>query len=106
MVTPPGYTWRKAIAALAFDEKQVIESDTIPHPIGGHEGARAFMQMYVKAFPDLHFAIDQMIAAGDYVVTRYTATGTHKGDRAGIPPTGRHGETHGCTLATCFASLE
>ena len=45
-----------------LDEKQVIESDTIPHPIGGHEGARAFMQMYVKAFPDLHFAIDQMIA--------------------------------------------
>jgi steroid delta-isomerase-like uncharacterized protein len=81
-----------------LDEKHVTESDTIPQPIGGHEGARAFMQMYVKAFPDLHFAIDQMIASGDYVVTRYTATGTHKGDLGGIPATGRHAETHGCTV--------
>jgi predicted ester cyclase len=44
------------------------------------------------------YSIDQMIASGDYVVTRYTATGTHKGDLAGIPPTGRHAETHGCTV--------
>jgi len=81
-----------------LDEKQVTESDTIPQPIRGHEGARPFMQMYVKAFPDLHFSVDQMIARGDYVITRYTATGTHKGDLAGIPPTGRHAETHGCTV--------
>jgi predicted ester cyclase len=45
------------------------------------------------------FSIDQMIESGDYVISRYTATGTHKGDLAGIPPTGRHAETHGCVVA-------
>jgi steroid delta-isomerase-like uncharacterized protein len=73
-----------------LDEKQVTESDTIPQAIRGHEGARPFMEMYVKAFPDLHFSVDQMIASGDYVITRYTATGTHKGDLAE--------SRHGCTV--------
>lgn len=82
-----------------LDGAHVIESDTVPQPIPGHEGARIFMDMYLKAFPDLHFTIDHMIASGDYVVTRYTATGTQRGDLAGIPPTGRHAEVHGCTVA-------
>jgi len=80
-------------------ETHVTESDTLPQPVRGHEGARAFIEMYIKAFPDLRFSIDQMIESGDYVITRYTATGTHKGDLAGIPPTGRHAETHGCVVA-------
>jgi steroid delta-isomerase-like uncharacterized protein len=82
-----------------LDENQVLESDTIPSPLKGHAAARPFMEMYVKAFPDLHFTIDQMIATGDYVVSRYTATGTHKGELTGIPPTNRRAETHGCTVA-------
>lgn len=80
-------------------ETHVTESDTLPQPVRGHEGARPFIEMYIKAFPDLRFSIDQMIASGDYVISRYTATGTHKGDLAGIPPTGRHAETHGCVVA-------
>jgi steroid delta-isomerase-like uncharacterized protein len=80
-------------------ETHVTESDTLPQPVRGHEGARAFIEMYIKAFPDLRFSIDQMIESGDYVITRYTATGTHKGDLAGILSTGRHAETHGCVVA-------
>lgn len=82
-----------------LDGAQVMESDTVPQPVRGHDGARAFMEMYVKAFPDLHFTMDQTIASGDYVVSRYTARGTHRGDLAGIPPTGRSAETHGCVVA-------
>ena len=83
-----------------LDANQVTESDTIPGgSVKGHEAARAFMQMYLRAFPDLRFRIDQMSAADQCVVTRYTASGTHKGDLAGIPATGRHAEIHGCTVA-------
>jgi predicted ester cyclase len=37
------------------------------------------MQIYVSAFPDLHFDIDQIFGQGDYVMTRWTATGTQRG---------------------------
>jgi len=56
------------------------------------------MQMYIAAFPDLHFSIDQLLPSGDFVVTRYTATGTHNGDLMGILPTKRRAEVHGCTV--------
>jgi steroid delta-isomerase-like uncharacterized protein len=81
-----------------LDANYVIESDTIPQPIRGLEAARGFMQMYVDAFPDLHFSIDQMIASGDTVVTRWTATGTHRGPLMGIPATNRYVQTRGCTV--------
>ena len=38
------------------------------------------MQMYMSAFPDLHFEIDQIFGDGDFVTTRWTATGTHRGE--------------------------
>ena len=57
------------------------------------------MHLYLTAFPDLRFSIDQLLPSGDYAVTRYTATGTHRGDLMGIAPTNRRAETHGCTIA-------
>jgi steroid delta-isomerase-like uncharacterized protein len=81
-----------------LDEKHVWETDTLPAPVVGRDGYRQAMQMYITAFPDLHFRIDQMLPSGDYVVTRYTATGTHNGELMGIPPTRRRAEIHGCTV--------
>ena len=81
-----------------LDEKHVVESDTIPQPAIGREAFRQFMQIYLVAFPDLHLALDQILASGDFVVTRWTATGTHRGELMGIPPTGRSTTTHGCTV--------
>ena len=81
-----------------LDEKHVIESDTIPASMTGRDSARQFMKIYVSAFPDLRFTIDQMLAEGDFVVTRWTATGTHRGELMGIAPTGRRTVTRGCTV--------
>jgi len=53
-----------------LDEKHVVESDTIPAPLTAREAGRQFMQMYVSAFPDLHFDIDQIFGEGDFVATR------------------------------------
>ena len=75
------------------------ETDTLPAPVNGRDAAGQTMRMYITAFPDLHFSVDQLLPSGDYVVTRYTATGTHRGDLMGIPPTNRRAETHGCTIA-------
>lgn len=81
-----------------LDENHVFESDTIPQPLTGREAGRQFMLIYVNAFPDLHFEVPQMIASGDFVVSRWTATGTHRGELMGIPPTNRRTVTHGCTV--------
>jgi predicted ester cyclase len=45
--------------------------------------------MTSAAFPDLHFTIEDLIAEGDKIVYRYSATGTHKGDLSGIEATGK-----------------
>jgi predicted ester cyclase len=45
---------------------------------------------YLDAFPDLHLAIDEMIAEDDRVFVRTTMTGTHDGEYKGIAPTGRN----------------
>ncbi len=60
---------------------------TLPAPLTGRDAGRQFMQMYVSAFPDLHFDIDQIFGDGDFVATRWTATGTHRGELMGIKPT-------------------
>lgn len=47
------------------------------------------MRAFRTAFPDLQLTIADEIAAGDKVVQRLTATGTHRGPFMGIPPTGK-----------------
>jgi len=54
------------------------------------EGVRAGCFRYFEAFPDLHVALEDLIAEGDRVFLRSTLTGTHDGEYKGIPPTGRH----------------
>ena len=81
------------------DEKFIGETDTLPAPIVGREAAGQMMQMYVRAFPDLRLIVDQMIASGDNVVTRWTATGTHRGELMGIAATNRSVTTHGCLVS-------
>lgn len=51
-----------------------------------------------RAFPDLHFEVDDHIAAGDKSVTRWHGEGTHRGEFSGIPPTGQRIYYWGVTI--------
>jgi steroid delta-isomerase-like uncharacterized protein len=51
-------------------------------------GRRNFANLFV-AFPDFHRTMEDVVAEGDKVVARYTATGTHRGDFMGVPATGK-----------------
>ena len=62
---------------------------TLPGMPTGPEGSKMVVTIYRNAFPDIHFTIDEQIAEGDKVVTRWTGRGTHKGELAGIPATGK-----------------
>jgi steroid delta-isomerase-like uncharacterized protein len=54
----------------------------------GRAGARQHFNTYITAFPDSHITVDDIIAEGDKVSLQWTATGTHRGELAGIAPTG------------------
>jgi len=62
---------------------------SLPELPTGPEGAKQLVTVYRNAFPDLRFTIDEQIAEGDKVVTRWTADGTHQGELAGLPPTNK-----------------
>jgi predicted ester cyclase len=56
------------------------------------------MEMQLKAFPDLHIDIEQILASGDHVVVRARLTGTHKGNFAGIAPTNKSVTWRACNI--------
>lgn len=49
------------VARLVTNEF-VSESDMVPAPLQGPDAVKQVVQMYVHAFPDLHFEIEQMVA--------------------------------------------
>jgi steroid delta-isomerase-like uncharacterized protein len=64
----------------------------------GPEAYKKLITLYTNAFPDLHFTLDEVIEAGDKVVVRWTASGTHKGELRGIAPTGKKFSLTGITI--------
>jgi steroid delta-isomerase-like uncharacterized protein len=66
--------------------------------IKGADGFREGMAMFSTAFPDIHCRIDDTFAKGEKVVTRYTMTGTFKGELMGIGPTGKKFEIMGILI--------
>jgi predicted ester cyclase len=63
--------------------------DHTPGLPSGLDGAKQGIVGFLTGFPDIHFAIEDQIAEGDKVVARLTMSGTHQGEFAGVPPTGK-----------------
>jgi predicted ester cyclase len=72
--------WNRGHVAL-LDE--LVDSHFVSHdphvPVQGPEQFKQFVLMYRSAFSDASFSIEEQIAEGDQVVTRYTERGTHRG---------------------------
>jgi steroid delta-isomerase-like uncharacterized protein len=66
-----------------------VNHNPAPGETPGLAGLKGFVTGLRAGFPDVVFTIDDQIAEGDKVVTRYTITGTHTAEFAGIPATGR-----------------
>jgi C-1 hydroxylase len=56
--------------------------------IGGLESNKQFIKDEIRAFPDLHLTIEDIIAEGDKVWVRLKETATHRGEYRGLAPTG------------------
>jgi steroid delta-isomerase-like uncharacterized protein len=82
---------------------EVYAADLVWHEpdqdIHGSEEAKQFIAMYRTAFPDLNVTVEDAIAEGDKVATRWTVRGTHQGEIEEFgPPTGRQVELEGITI--------
>ena len=66
--------------------------------IQGPESYKQYLSMLLTASPDLHITVEDQMAEGDKVVTRYTTRGTHQGPFMGIPPTGKHVTVSGIAI--------
>lgn len=103
----------KAISRRMFEEiesqgkfaaaDEIFATDFVNHvPMGemhGPEGAKQLAMMLRNGFPDLHVTIEDQIAEGDKVATRWTARGTHRGEFQGISATGRQMRISGTVIS-------
>ncbi len=61
----------------------------------GPEDVKRFMGEFRRAFADFHTDIEDMVAEGDKVATRWRMRGTHRGEFRGIAPTDKEVEVTG-----------
>ncbi len=64
-------------------------------PIYGRDAAKKSIGAFLDAFPDIVFKIEDQIAEGNKVTTRWTATGTFSGVFRGFPKEGSYIEPTG-----------
>jgi steroid delta-isomerase-like uncharacterized protein len=69
-----------------------------PHGAEGIEGHRKTIEMNRRAFPDIQIAIEDQIAEGNRLATRWTSTMTHTGDLGGAPASGKRVTISGITV--------
>ena len=75
--------------ADALVKSDFIELDPLPGQQQGREGLKDVIGHIRSAFPDTRWVVDEMVAEGDKVVTRFHWTGTHLESFLGIAATGK-----------------
>jgi len=71
---------------------------SLPGEVRGPAGVKEVIAGYRAAFPDIRVMIEDQIADGDLVVTRWRATGTHQGELMGMSATGKQATVTGITI--------
>ena len=97
-------SWEKTVNQRDLDAmEEIYAPDFVWHQpdqdIRGYEQARQFVSPFFDAFPDINITVEDAIAEGDQVATRYTIRGTHRGETEEFgPPTERQMELEGITI--------
>jgi predicted ester cyclase len=64
----------------------------------GPEQYKRTVTMYREAFPDVRMVVDDAVSADDKVVLRWHSEGTHRGELAGLAPTGARVSVTGISI--------
>jgi len=88
----------EALADEVLAPDVVFHGTTGDGELRGIEQMKAFVAAYRRAFPDATSTVEDQLADGDKVVTRWRARGTHRGELGPMPATGREFEMDGVTI--------
>ena len=67
----------------------MVEQVPFPGQGPGLSGLKDVLRGMRAAFPDMQWTVEEQIAEGGKVLTRFEWTGTHRGDFLGVSATGR-----------------
>ena len=84
---------------------EVLDPDFVCYDPNSESGAvrgadtiKQEIEWFRNAMPDLTYTVEDQVAEGDKVVTRYRTTGTHQGEFFGVAPTGKSIEMSGIQI--------
>jgi len=84
---------------------EVLDPDFVCHDpnsetgeIRGADTVKGEVGYFHNAFPDFRWTVEDQLAEGDKVTTRYTLSGTHEGEFFGVPASGRRVEVSGINI--------
>lgn len=62
---------------------------TVSSTVNGQEEAKEYFGAFLTGFSDINFVVNEIFGVDDRVIKRWTFTGTHTGEFAGVPSTGK-----------------
>jgi predicted ester cyclase len=109
-----GESENKALIRRFYDEvwdkgnvevsHEVFHDDYVRHDLrptpadAGAAGQAKIAASFRRAFPDARWHVDLLLGDGDFVVGRWTTTGTHTGPWGAVEPTGKRVEFAGVNI--------
>ena len=84
--------WNLGNSEFAYEvfAEEYVRHDLRPtQALPGPAGQKKIADDFRAAFPDLEVTVDLIVGEEDFVVGRWTASGTHRGPWGALEPTGR-----------------
>ena len=75
-----------------------VEHVPFPGQGPGREGLKYAVASLLSGFPDMRWTIEEQVAEGEKVVSRFTMTGTHQGGFLGMAATGKSIQVWGVVI--------
>ena len=91
-------TGDEALADQILSPEVVFHGTAGDGELRGVDALKGFVAGYRRAFPDAHSTVEDQVAEGGKVVTRWRARGTHRGELGPIAATDRPFEMDGVTI--------
>jgi steroid delta-isomerase-like uncharacterized protein len=81
-----------------FSPSHAVRDNNTSGSSVGPEAYKIQVAMYLAAFPDLRFIVEDTVAEKDKLVASWTISGTHKGEFMGVRPTHKKVSIEGITI--------